>query len=124
MQVVIVAERIDAVHDARVAHRGDLHTLLDAFKSGTRHITRCPLESELIVPLAGVPVDIRDKFYKTPLMIAAANGDLDTTTFLLECGYVKYRDIDDTRGFAPGPMCIWRMISNGRHCIMLVMWVN
>jgi ankyrin repeat protein len=34
----------------------------------------------------GVPVDIRDKFYKTPLMIAAANGDLETTKFLLECG--------------------------------------
>jgi ankyrin repeat protein len=34
----------------------------------------------------GVPVDIRDKFYKTPLIIAAANGDLETTKFLLECG--------------------------------------
>lgn len=36
--------------------------------------------------LSGVPVDIRDKFYQTPLMIAAVNGDLETTKFLLECG--------------------------------------
>jgi len=39
-----------------------------------------------VVVTLGVPVDIRDKFYKTPLMIAAANGDLETTKFLLQCG--------------------------------------
>jgi ankyrin repeat protein len=33
-----------------------------------------------------VPVDIRDQFYKTPLMVAAANGDLETTQFLLQYG--------------------------------------
>jgi ankyrin repeat protein len=58
----------DLFYDYLLAHRGDLHSLLDAFKSG-------------------VPVDIRDKFYQTPLMIAAANGDLETTKFLLQCGY-------------------------------------
>ncbi|CAF4332790.1 unnamed protein product [Rotaria socialis] len=55
------------IHINNAVYRGDLHTLIDAFKSG-------------------VPVDIRDKFYKTPLMIAAANGDLETTKFLLQCG--------------------------------------
>ncbi|CAF3869297.1 unnamed protein product [Rotaria magnacalcarata] len=55
------------IHINNAVYRGDLHTLVDAFKSG-------------------VPVDIRDKFYKTPLMIAAANGDLETTNFLLQCG--------------------------------------
>jgi ankyrin repeat protein len=44
------------------------------------------LKRKFFVILLGVPVDIRDKFYKTPLMIAAANGDLETTKFLLECG--------------------------------------
>jgi ankyrin repeat protein len=48
--------------------RGDLHTVLDAFKRG-------------------LPVDIRDKFFKTPLMVAAgAGGDLKTCKFLLHCG--------------------------------------
>ncbi|CAF1008681.1 unnamed protein product [Adineta steineri] len=55
------------VHISNATYRGDLHTLLDAFKSG-------------------VPVDIRDKYYKAPLMIACANGDLETTKFLLQCG--------------------------------------
>ncbi|CAF1196458.1 unnamed protein product [Rotaria sordida] len=66
---VYYIDKIDPqfVHINNAVYRGDLHTLLDAFKSG-------------------VPVDIRDKFYKTPLMIAAANGDLETTKFLLQCG--------------------------------------
>ncbi|CAF0922324.1 unnamed protein product [Rotaria sp. Silwood1] len=65
---VYYIDKIDPqfVHINNAVYRGDLHTLLDAFKSG-------------------VPVDIRDKFYKTPLMIAAANGDLETTKFLLQC---------------------------------------
>lgn len=71
------------------AYRGDLQTLLDAFKRG-------------------VPVDITDKFMKTPLMVglfffsrsvfsllnsfffflrlACAHGDLKTVQFLLTCG--------------------------------------
>ncbi|CAF2773850.1 unnamed protein product [Rotaria sp. Silwood2] len=62
---VYYIDKIDPqfVHINNAVYRGDLHTLLDAFKS-----------------------DIRDKFYKTPLMIAAANGDLETTKFLLQCG--------------------------------------
>ena len=49
------------------AKRGDLHTLLDAFRRG-------------------LPVDVRDKYFKTPLMVAAAKGDLTTARFLLGCG--------------------------------------
>ncbi|CAF1380014.1 unnamed protein product [Rotaria sordida] len=49
------------------AYRGDLQTLLDAFKRGTS-------------------VDVTDKFMKTPLMVACAHGDLKTVRFLLTCG--------------------------------------
>ncbi|CAF0882998.1 unnamed protein product [Adineta ricciae] len=49
------------------AYRGDLQTMLDAFKRG-------------------VPVDITDKFMKTPLMVACAHGDIKTVQFLLTCG--------------------------------------
>jgi ankyrin repeat protein len=55
------------VHISNAAYHGDLHTLLDAFK-------------------CGLPVDIRDKYFKTPLMVAAANGDLATCRFLISCG--------------------------------------
>lgn len=55
------------VNVVNAAHKGDLHTLLDAFKRG-------------------LPVDIRDKYYKTPLMVSAANGDMATCRFLLTCG--------------------------------------
>lgn len=51
----------------QAARNGDLHTMLDAFKRG-------------------LPVDIRDKYYKTPLMVAASTGDLNTCKFLLSCG--------------------------------------
>ncbi|CAF1023912.1 unnamed protein product [Didymodactylos carnosus] len=55
------------VHINNAAKRGDLHTMLDAFKMG-------------------VPVDIQDKYYTTPLMVASANGDVETVKFLIECG--------------------------------------
>ncbi|XP_077171939.1 ankyrin repeat and EF-hand domain-containing protein 1 [Paroedura picta] len=35
---------------------------------------------------AGVPVDVRDHFYKTPLMAACASGNMEAVTFLLEKG--------------------------------------
>lgn len=35
---------------------------------------------------AGVPVDIRDHFYKTPLMAACASGNIEAVQFLLEKG--------------------------------------
>lgn len=34
----------------------------------------------------GIPIDTRDRYYKTPLMIACANGNLKVATFLLEKG--------------------------------------
>ena len=55
------------VNISNAAHNGDLHTLLDAFK-------------------CGLPVDVRDKYFKTPLMVAAANGDINTCIFLISCG--------------------------------------
>lgn len=55
------------VHICDAANRGDLQTLLDAFKRG-------------------LSPDVRDKYYKTPLMVAAAHGDIKTCKFLLECG--------------------------------------
>ncbi|KAH0621873.1 hypothetical protein JD844_023574 [Phrynosoma platyrhinos] len=46
---------------------GDLSSLKKAFESG-------------------VPVDVRDYFYKTPLMAACASGNLEAVQFLLEKG--------------------------------------
>ncbi|XP_042297122.1 ankyrin repeat and EF-hand domain-containing protein 1 [Sceloporus undulatus] len=46
---------------------GDLSSLKKAFESG-------------------VPVDVRDHFYKTPLMAACASGNLEAVQFLLEKG--------------------------------------
>lgn len=36
---------------------------------------------------AGIPVDMKDSSYKTPLMTACASGNLDVVKFLLEKGY-------------------------------------
>ena len=64
------------VNIIHAAHNGDLHTLLDAFKRG-------------------LPVNVTDKYKKTPLMIAASNGDIDTCRFLLSCG----ADLEATDNF-------------------------
>ena len=37
----------------------------------------------------GTQVDTRDRFYKTPLMIAASVGNVDTVRFLLESGWAS-----------------------------------
>lgn len=36
---------------------------------------------------AGIPVDMKDSSYKTPLMTACASGNMDVVKFLLEKGY-------------------------------------
>ncbi len=48
---------------------GDLDTLKEAFQRGT-------------------DVNIRDKFFKTPLMIACTHGNLEVAQFLVDNGYV------------------------------------
>ena len=53
------------INDA--AKHADLDTLRDAFERG-------------------VSVDIRDKYFKTPLMIACVNGSLNVVKFLVERG--------------------------------------
>ncbi|CAF1023931.1 unnamed protein product [Didymodactylos carnosus] len=68
------------------AYRGDLQTLLDAYKHG-------------------VPVDITDKFMKTPLMVACSHGDLKTVQFLLTCG----ADINLTDNFK------WTALHHAAH---------
>ncbi|XP_051000673.1 ankyrin repeat and EF-hand domain-containing protein 1 isoform X1 [Acomys russatus] len=50
-----------------IAKAGDLASLKKAFE-------------------AGVPVDTKDRFYKTPLMTACATGNIDVVKFLLEKG--------------------------------------
>ena len=50
-----------------VAKHGDFDSLKDAFAKGA-------------------PVDVRDKYYKTPLMVACVYGNLDVAKFLVENG--------------------------------------
>lgn len=52
-----------------IAKAGDLPSLKKAFE-------------------AGIPVDMKDSSYKTPLMTACATGNIDVVQFLLEKGYV------------------------------------
>ncbi len=56
------------INDA-VKHE-DLDSLRDAFNHGTN-------------------VDTRDKYYKTPLMVASARGNMKIVQFLLDRGYVR-----------------------------------
>ncbi|NWV19921.1 ANKE1 protein, partial [Origma solitaria] len=48
----------------------------------------------------GVPVDIKDKYYKTPLMIACASGNIVLVQFLLEKG----ADVNATDNFLWTPL--------------------
>ncbi|XP_010614311.1 ankyrin repeat and EF-hand domain-containing protein 1 isoform X2 [Fukomys damarensis] len=50
-----------------ITKAGDLASLKKAFESG-------------------IPVDMKDKYYKTPLMMACASGNIDVVKFLLEKG--------------------------------------
>ncbi|XP_013962524.1 ankyrin repeat and EF-hand domain-containing protein 1 isoform X2 [Canis lupus baileyi] len=50
-----------------ITKAGDLASLKKAFESG-------------------IPVDMKDNYYKTPLMTACASGNIDTVKFLLEKG--------------------------------------
>ncbi|XP_032911418.1 ankyrin repeat and EF-hand domain-containing protein 1 isoform X3 [Catharus ustulatus] len=49
---------------------------------------------------AGVPVDIKDKYYKTPLMVACASGNIVLVEFLLEKG----ADVNATDNFLWTPL--------------------
>ncbi|NWI62721.1 ANKE1 protein, partial [Todus mexicanus] len=48
----------------------------------------------------GVPVDIKDKYYKTPLMAACASGNIDVVQYLLEKG----ADVNATDNFLWTPL--------------------
>ncbi|XP_035178220.1 ankyrin repeat and EF-hand domain-containing protein 1 isoform X3 [Oxyura jamaicensis] len=48
----------------------------------------------------GVPVDIKDKYYKTPLMAACASGNIDFVQYLLEKG----ADVNATDNFMWTPL--------------------
>ncbi|XP_068267505.1 ankyrin repeat and EF-hand domain-containing protein 1 isoform X2 [Nyctibius grandis] len=48
----------------------------------------------------GVPVDIKDKYYKTPLMTACASGNIDVVQYLLEKG----ADVNTTDNFMWTPL--------------------
>ncbi|KAK0047251.1 ankyrin repeat and EF-hand domain-containing protein 1 [Biomphalaria pfeifferi] len=63
----IEAPRKSYVNINDAVKNGDIASLKDAFKQG-------------------VPVDIRDKFYKTPLMVACFISNIDLVRFLLENG--------------------------------------
>lgn len=52
-----------------ITKAGDLASLKKAFESG-------------------IPVDMKDNYYKTPLMTACATGNIDAVKFLLDKGYV------------------------------------
>ncbi|NXP48988.1 ANKE1 protein, partial [Heliornis fulica] len=48
----------------------------------------------------GVPVDVQDKYYKTPLMAACASGNIDVVRYLLEKG----ADVNTTDNFMWTPL--------------------
>ncbi|KFO84239.1 Ankyrin repeat and EF-hand domain-containing protein 1, partial [Buceros rhinoceros silvestris] len=48
----------------------------------------------------GVPVDVKDKYYKTPLMAACASGNIDMVQYLLEKG----ADVNATDNFMWTPL--------------------
>ncbi|KAM6082133.1 ankyrin repeat and EF-hand domain-containing protein 1 [Chlamydotis macqueenii] len=48
----------------------------------------------------GVPVDVKDKYYKTPLMAACASGNIDIVQYLLEKG----ADVNATDNFMWTPL--------------------
>ena len=53
---------------------GDLETLKSAFARG-------------------VSVDQRDKYYKTPLMVACAHGNIEVAAYLLQIGWVNWSGV-------------------------------
>lgn len=55
----------------------------EAARFGDFDTLRCNLEK-------GVPVDVRDKYYKTPLMTACAQGNYKMASFLIDNGYVMF----------------------------------
>lgn len=54
-----------------------------ALYEAVRHSDLCSLESALA---SGIPVDHRDKYNKTPLMIACSHGRKDVVQLLLNNG--------------------------------------
>ncbi len=74
------------VHINNAVFHGDLHTLLDAFKRG-------------------LPVDVRDKYFKTPLMVAVSNGDLKSCQFLLKCANLDVNAYDNFKWTALHHAC-------------------
>uniref|UniRef100_A0A667Z7H9 Uncharacterized protein n=1 Tax=Myripristis murdjan TaxID=586833 RepID=A0A667Z7H9_9TELE len=56
------------------------------FVSISRCVKAADLESLSLAFSHGVPVDVQDRFYKTPLMMACSSGDLQVAEFLIGCG--------------------------------------
>lgn len=54
-----------------------------ALYEAVRHSDLCSLESALA---SGIPIDHRDKYNKTPLMIACSHGKKDVVKLLLNNG--------------------------------------
>ena len=65
----------------------------------------------------GLPIDARDKYNKTPLMVACAHGRTDVAKFLLERGYVSYTALTCLFHFPAALMLMHLIIFNGQRYI-------
>ena len=69
--------------DSIVFYDLDIDQQYLALYEAVRHSDLCSLESALA---SGIPVDHRDKYNKTPLMIACSHGKKDVVKLLLNHG--------------------------------------
>ena len=70
---------------------------------------------------SGLPIDARDKYNKTPLMVACAHGRSDVVKFLLKRGYISYTPITCLFHLSAALMLMHLITFIGQHYITVLM---